>query len=80
MCFHPGLEGFLDRMFEEITQGSGFSMLRVVSVEHFEFADTEGIYWGICNHFGFGHSHSTYGNNLGHFLNAMAEAPRKKIG
>ena len=42
-------------MFEEITKGSVFSMLRLVSVQHFEFEDTEGIYWGICNHFGFGH-------------------------
>lgn len=77
MFSHPDLDGTLAEVFEEITRGRGFAVLRGLPVDRYDVADIERIYWGIGSHFGFGHSQSARGDHMGHVLDKTKPGERQ---
>ncbi len=74
---HPDLDGTLEKVFEKITEGRGFVVLRGIPVDRYDVADVERIYWGIGSHLGSGHTQSASGDYMGHVLDETRPGERQ---
>jgi len=74
---HPDLDGTLGQVFETITGGRGFVVLRGIPVDRYDVADIERIYYGLGSHFGFGHSQSSRGDFMGHVFDETKPGERQ---
>ncbi len=53
--FHlPTLGGVIRSIGNEIRDGRGFSLLRGLPVDRYEYEELERLYWGLCSHLGTG--------------------------
>jgi hypothetical protein len=74
---HPDLDSTLATVFETITEGRGFVVLRGIPVDRYDISDIERIYWGIGSHFGYGHSQSARGDLVGHVFDETKPGERQ---
>jgi len=62
----PTLGPALDRLRDEILNGSGFALLRGIPVEGRPIADSAAAYWGVGTYLGNARSQNARGHLLGH--------------
>lgn len=61
----PAFEGVLRRIRDELERGSGFAVLRGLSIDGRDEDDVRTLFWGLCTHLGIPLSQSRNGEFLG---------------
>ena len=72
----PRLAPLIKNIRRELSEGSGFVMLRGIPVERYSHDELGAIYWGLGAHLGIGVTQSLKGDRLGHVMDIGGDRVR----